>query len=56
MEWIDYYFHMLWLPSHINFNAWTKNPPDYIEITDEYGIILEVVNKMIKVLSINLGL
>eukprot|EP01018_Ginkgo_biloba_P036003 Gb_24113 [translate_table: standard] len=57
MEWIDYYFHMLWPPSHRNFNTWPKNPPSYIEVTDEYGRrLLEVVNKLLAVLSINLGL
>lgn len=57
LEWLDYYFHMLWPPPHRDFNTWPKHPPSYIEVNDEYGRkLLEVVNKLLAALSISLGM
>lgn len=57
LEWLDYYFHMLWPPTRRDFNTWPKHPPSYIEVNDEYGRrLLEVVNKLLAALSINLGM
>eukprot|EP01018_Ginkgo_biloba_P036321 Gb_19823 [translate_table: standard] len=58
MEWIDYYFHMLWPPSQRDLAKWPEQPPSYSrEVVDEYGKELPaVVNKLLLALSISLGL
>lgn len=30
LEWLDYYFHMLWPPPRRDFNTWPKHPPAYM--------------------------
>lgn len=55
--WSDFYFHMLWPPSLIDFNNWPKHPPFYREVTEEYGRqVLGVVEKLLSAISLNLGL
>eukprot|EP00253_Pinus_taeda_P015924 PITA_15924 len=55
--WSDFYFHMVWPPSLIDFNKWPKHPPFYREVTEEYGRqVLGVVDKLLSAFSINLGL
>ncbi|KAH9321470.1 hypothetical protein KI387_016109 [Taxus chinensis] len=56
LEWIDYFFHILWPPSKRDFKTWPNHPPTYREVNDEYGrAILGVVNKLLSALSISLG-
>uniref|UniRef100_A0A0D6QU64 Fe2OG dioxygenase domain-containing protein n=1 Tax=Araucaria cunninghamii TaxID=56994 RepID=A0A0D6QU64_ARACU len=57
LEWIDYFFHMLWPVSRRNFNTWPKRPSSYIEVNDEYArALVGVMNMLLSALSINLGL
>uniref|UniRef100_A0A0C9RK12 TSA: Wollemia nobilis Ref_Wollemi_Transcript_14054_1376 transcribed RNA sequence n=1 Tax=Wollemia nobilis TaxID=56998 RepID=A0A0C9RK12_9CONI len=57
LEWIDYYFHMLWPPSCRDLNTWPKRPASYIDVNDEYArALVGVVNTLLSALSINLGL
>ncbi|GLJ12206.1 hypothetical protein SUGI_0186590 [Cryptomeria japonica] len=56
LEWIDYFFHILWPPSKRDFETWPHHPPSYIEVNDEYAkALLEVVNKLLSALSVYLG-
>lgn len=55
--WSDFYFHMLWPPSVVDFNKWPKHPSFYREVTEQYGReVLGVVDKLLSAFSINLGL
>ncbi|GLJ48190.1 hypothetical protein SUGI_1017660 [Cryptomeria japonica] len=57
LGWTDYYFHLLWPPSRRNFNTWPRRPSSYREVCEEYGgEIVDVVDKLLSALSINLGL
>eukprot|EP01018_Ginkgo_biloba_P036322 Gb_19822 [translate_table: standard] len=55
--WSDFFYHILWPASRRDFSKWPQQPSSYIEITDEYtrGVV-EVVNKLLSALSLNLGL
>ncbi|PSS31792.1 Flavonol synthase/flavanone 3-hydroxylase [Actinidia chinensis var. chinensis] len=57
VEWVDYYFHFMSPPSRVNLDIWTKNPPSYRGVTEEYnGELLKITNKLLELLSEGLGL
>ncbi|KAL6957159.1 hypothetical protein U1Q18_037076 [Sarracenia purpurea var. burkii] len=57
VEWIDYYFHLMYPPSKVNHGVWPKNPPSYREVTEEYNAqLLKATDKLLELLSEGLGL
>ncbi|KAL4196554.1 hypothetical protein AMTRI_Chr04g246710 [Amborella trichopoda] len=57
LEWIDYFFHFMWPTSRVNYDKWPKSPPNYREVTEEYGEgIKRVAEGVPEALSVGLGL
>ncbi|XP_057795865.1 flavonol synthase/flavanone 3-hydroxylase-like [Salvia miltiorrhiza] len=55
--WVDHLFNKIWPPNAVDYRFWPKTPPDYREVTEEYGKNLqEVVEKLLGCLSLGLGL
>ncbi|KAH6832823.1 flavonol synthase 1 [Perilla frutescens var. hirtella] len=55
--WVDHLFNKISPPSAVDYRFWPKNPPDYREVTEEYGKHLhEVVEKLLRWLSEGLGM
>ncbi|EEF25929.1 Leucoanthocyanidin dioxygenase, putative, partial [Ricinus communis] len=57
LDWSDYYF-LHYLPLSLkDYNKWPRLPPNCREVINEYGKqVLELCGRIMKVLSINLGL
>ncbi|XP_077250087.1 flavonol synthase/flavanone 3-hydroxylase-like [Tasmannia lanceolata] len=57
VEWIDYYFHLIWPTSKVDYTKWPTNPPSYREVNENYGKELrKVADRLMEVLSEGLGL
>ncbi|XP_059630240.1 flavonol synthase/flavanone 3-hydroxylase-like [Cornus florida] len=57
VEWVDYFFHIMYPPSKVNHDVWPKNPPSYREVTEKYNEeMLGVTNKLLELLSEGLDL
>nr|ARQ79445.1 flavanone 3-hydroxylase [Nelumbo nucifera] len=57
VEWLDYFFHVVWPPSKQNPATWPQNPPSYREVTEEYTKeVLKLTDKLLELLSRGLGL
>ncbi|KAH7861687.1 hypothetical protein Vadar_029339 [Vaccinium darrowii] len=57
VEWVDYYFHVMYPTTKVNYDNWPKNPPSYREATEEYNAeLLQVTDKILELLSEGLGL
>ncbi|KAL9284436.1 Flavonol synthase 3 [Arabidopsis thaliana] len=55
--WVDHLFHRIWPPSRVNHKFWPKNPPEYIEVNEEYAShIKKLSEKIMEWLSEGLGL
>lgn len=56
LEWVDYFFHMMYPPNKVNFDVWPKNPASYRSVTEEYNTeLLRVTMKLLELLSEGLG-
>ncbi|KAJ6415318.1 hypothetical protein OIU84_004164 [Salix udensis] len=57
LEWLDYFFHLIFPEDKRDNSVWPKTPCDYTEVTSEYSRLLRsLANKVLSVLSIGLGL
>ncbi|XP_020517639.1 flavonol synthase/flavanone 3-hydroxylase [Amborella trichopoda] len=57
LKWIDYFFHFMWPTSRVNYDKWPKSPPNYREVTEEYGEEMKrVAEGVLEALSVGLGL
>ncbi|KAG5544888.1 hypothetical protein RHGRI_017373 [Rhododendron griersonianum] len=57
VEWMDYFFHVMYPPKKVNYDIWPKNPPSYRGAIEEYSRELQqVTNKLLELLSEGLGL
>ncbi|KAH7514254.1 anthocyanin synthase [Ziziphus jujuba] len=57
LEWLDYFFHLVYPEDKRNSSIWPKTPSDYIEATSEYARLLRgLATKVLSVLSLGLGL
>ncbi|XP_031495748.1 flavonol synthase/flavanone 3-hydroxylase [Nymphaea colorata] len=55
-SWVDFFFHIVWPPSRINFAVWPKKPAAYRECNEEYTkYLVDVVDKILGALSEGLG-
>ncbi|WOL20384.1 hypothetical protein Cni_G29189 [Canna indica] len=56
-SWVDFLFHNIWPPAHVNHAAWPKIPSDYRAVNEEYAkYLVELVDKMLAILSKGIGL
>ncbi|XP_058089552.1 flavonol synthase/flavanone 3-hydroxylase-like isoform X2 [Magnolia sinica] len=54
--WVDFFFHNVWPPSSVNYDAWPRNP-NYKEANEEYAKhVMVVVDTILANLSLGLGL
>ncbi|XP_047149028.1 flavonol synthase/flavanone 3-hydroxylase-like [Vigna umbellata] len=57
VEWVDYFFHLMYPPSKVNYLMWPKQPCSYREVTENYRKeMLRITEKLLEVLSEGLGL
>ncbi|KAL5552188.1 hypothetical protein UlMin_002364 [Ulmus minor] len=57
LEWLDYFFHLIFPEDKRDLSIWPKTPTDYMEATSEYARLLRgLATKIMKVLSLGLGL
>ncbi|OWM88439.1 flavonol synthase/flavanone 3-hydroxylase-like [Punica granatum] len=56
VEWLDYYFHLLFPPCKVRHERWPHHPPSYKEVTEEYNReIVRVTGELLEMLSEGLG-
>lgn len=57
LEWVDYFFHIMYPPSKVNLDMWPQNPTSYRGVTEEYNTeLLRITVKLLELLSEGLGL
>ncbi|KAB2054130.1 hypothetical protein ES319_A12G234000v1 [Gossypium barbadense] len=57
LEWIDYFFHLVFPEDKRDLSIWPKTPSEYTEVTSEYARQLRgLASKILSALSLCLGL
>ncbi|XP_039121894.1 leucoanthocyanidin dioxygenase-like [Dioscorea cayenensis subsp. rotundata] len=57
LEWMDYFFHLMFPENQTDLSIWPHYPSDYVEVTKEFGKELRVMaTKIFTLLSLGLGL
>lgn len=57
LEWLDYFFHIMYPPNKVNFDMWPQNPSSYRPVTEEYNTeLMRITIKLLELLSEGLGL
>nr|CAD1827028.1 unnamed protein product [Ananas comosus var. bracteatus] len=56
-DWVDFFFHIVWPPSSVDYSIWPTNPPEYRKANEEYTkYLVKLMDKIFEYLSVGLGL